>query len=779
MNSPRVARWGLVRRAALCLFVLPVLICLCPAGLDAQERAASPWAGDWYSYWAGGQALLSLTEADGGIEGVYRPGNGRIVGTAEGLTLRGTWTQAGATGAFEFALSPGGDSFVGRFGTGAYWNGERLVGAMHFEAVAGSGSPRAVLASVLETMAAAAGGNGAAELALRRYLVFPDNEPDLRLRNERIARLTRLISISTFRLAEVPEMSAEDRVTVEIGPDGTRWEFPVHLRRGFMDLWDVEVPPLGELEAYEEALLKAFDLTSFDAYNPGPSPRQVVRDFLDGTTRWRDGGRDRALAVLDLGEIPEALRAIDGPLAAEYLRQTLDRVGHPVFQEVPAFARREAPVELYANPGGRIEIVRLAPAGADGPESEAARPVWAFSSETLRAAPDIYAAVQNLPVAPGVEPVGTLTRAFWLRDRLRVISPWLLERTLALENWQWLAIFLCIPVATLGSALIVRLVWGAVRAGLHLGRAAPATHENMRGAFGWPARIYAGGLIVLVLVRELGLRQEASAVGNALAGLFTIVGGTVFVFRMVNAVTGSLARAASRTKTSYDDIAVAVGGGVAKIGVLVAGIVLAAELVGLPYEGVVATLGVGGLALGFAARDAVSNFISAGILLTDRPFKKGDLVEANGQLGIVEEVGLRSTRLRTLEDTMVIIPNAKISEEQVNNWGKLRHRRICLHLHVALETPRARLESFVAGIRQAFRSHPKAVPGELVSIHDITPAGVTILVMGYFETPDLADFAEARHGFVGGLVDLAERHGISFSEGEADSDVVFPEFMRG
>jgi MscS family membrane protein len=118
----------------------------------------------------------------------------------------------------------------------------------------------------------------------------------------------------------------------------------------------------------------------------------------------------------------------------------------------------------------------------------------------------------------------------------------------------------------------------------------------------------------------------------------------------------------------------------------------------MPYEGVIAALGVGGLELGFAARDAVSNFIGAGILMADRPFAKGDLIEANGQMSVVEEVGLRSTRLRTV-DVLVVVPNSKISDQQVNNWGLRRSRRVVMTLGATCDTPRIKLDAFVKALK--------------------------------------------------------------------------------
>ncbi len=754
----RAGTLTLVLLALSFVLALPLFAQTGPSGV-VTHNAARDWSGTWRTYWPGGQAQLRLEQEGATVAGTYRPGNGRIAGTLDGPVLRGSWHQAGSEGSFEFAMAPDGQSFVGRFDGGDYWNGARTAPGSSFEPPFGSRSPEAALASALMAMNAAADGNGAAELTLRRFLVFAGNDNDLGRLNDRIAELSGLMRRTTLDLEAVPDPGVAEHLTVEIGPAGVDWTFPLTLRRGLTDLWDVEVPSADTLAAWEAAMLSAAGAADLDALDHArrASPRQAIQTFLAATANWREGGRDRALEVLDLSAIPEPLRAVDGTFAAEYLRQTIDRIGAPIWQEIPDNPDRRSAFTLYRNEGGQVELQRF---------DEDDGPVWRFSAATLAAAPAIFEALQNLPPAFGATPAEPLTRAFRLREALGDVSPLLLRRGAGLELWQWLALGASLPVAFGLSWLVALALRGITGAGLRLGRAGPETVAAIHAAFRWPVRWFLGGLVLFALTRELALPQTASVAANAVAGLISVSGATIFAYFVVDAIVGSLSRSAARTSTSIDDIATAIGGGVARIAVVVAGAILAAEVLGLPYEGVIAALGVGGLALGFAARDAVSNLISAGILMADRPFKKGDLIEAGGTVGVVEAVGLRSTRLRTLDDALLIVPNSKVSDEQVNNWGRLRARRVNLAFWGEHDTPRPAVDRWLAEVAEAFDAMPEARGKSVVVRDGVDAVGLVVRVIGFLKIPELDAYLAARDGLIAEIVERAGACRVRFAHGE-------------
>ncbi|CAM3493144.1 mechanosensitive ion channel [Paracoccus nototheniae] len=727
------------------------------AGAVIEDADAINWNGSWRSIWRGGQALLILEQSGSTITGTYQPGDATLSGSIEGVVAKGTWEQPGSTGEFEFALAPDGQSFVGRSGNGEYWNGERLDEERAAAAGFGSDTPRAALISLLSAANAAADGDSFAELSIRRYLAFPDGEEDLRNRNARVTQFLRLLNLSTFRALSAPDAGEAGLASFDVGPAGTEWTFPIAFIEAGADNWQLVVPPLQVLDTWNTEALTALEVEDFDALAEARryGPRQTARAFTRGTATWEDGGAELALSMLDLSEIPENLQSTDGPLAAEYIRQIIDRVGYSIWQEVPDDPNQRQPYIVYEHALGAIAIDRY--------PQEDGTVHWLFTADSLAAAPEIYDAMQNLALADGVVASEPLTNAFKLRSQLKEISPRLLRRPFLLENWQWIAIAGTLLLTVALSWVIVWLGRILTTAMLRVGKARPEMRASMASAFGWPARMFVAGGILTVLLREIGLRQDVSAVGNSFALLLMLLGGTFFLYRLVQTATMALAHPAAKSLTKFDDIAVELGGGLAKIAVLVGGVVLAADVLGLPYEGVIAGLGVGGLALAIASKDAVSNFIGAGILMSDRSFKRGDLIEGGGLKGVVEEVGMRSTRLRTMDGNVVVVPNVKLADDNLHNWGKPKIAGVDLNIAISIasDTPRAKVDEFVEGLQAAFARQTNARPGARAALDEIGPASLVIKLGGSFDAG--TDTTAVKHQLLGDVVDLARGLGVDFA----------------
>lgn len=727
-------------------------------GAVVENLDALSWAGAWRSFWRNGQALMTIQQDGAAISGTYLPGDGEFEGTLDGVLMRGTWRQAGTEGTFEFAMAPDGQSFVGRFANGEYWNGVRLAQDGLTAALFGQATPQAAFSSFISADNAASSGDALAEILIRRFLSFgTDGDTSARAQNTRIETLLELVNIATFRLLSIPETGENGEASVDLRISGTEFSFPLTLVEGDPERWTVSVPTLEELASLRADILEATGAATLeDLYADRQySPRQAIHDFLRGTATWAEGGDTLALETLDLSEIPENLRTTDGPIAAEYLLQIIDRLGQIVWQEVPNDPNRRQPLLLYENVGGKVEL--------ESYPQEDGSVRWLFTADSITRAPDIFQVMQNLPIAEGVQQSEPLTSAFALRTQIKDISPNLLKREVFLENWQWLAIGATVVLSIVGAWLISRVLRFASRAIMRARKSDDSVVRMVDYMVGWPIIVFmVGGALILVL-RRLGLRQDVSEIANVFASALLVVGGTYFFYYLVTAVTNSLARSARETSTNIDDIAAVIGGGVAKIGVLVGGVIILAELLSLPYEGVIAALGVGGLAFGFAARDAVANFIGAGMLMADRPFKKDDFVNVGGVEGTVEEVGMRSTRLRTLDDAVVTIPNAQIAEGLVNNMGQRRRRRVSMTLGVTYDTPRGKLEEFVGRLRKMLEENELVLPGQRVALDNFGASSIDIDILAYLRTPALTTYVEAKHKLIGDIVDLAAEVGVEFA----------------
>lgn len=127
---------------------------------------------------------------------------------------------------------------------------------------------------------------------------------------------------------------------------------------------------------------------------------------------------------------------------------------------------------------------------------------------------------------------------------------------------------------------------------------------------------------------------------------------------------------------------------------------------GFDISGLVAGLGIGGLAISLAAKDAASNLIGSITIMLDKTYKIGDWIETEKVEGTVEELGFRSTKIRTFSDALVTVPNAVMSNEPVTNWSKMGKRKVSYTLQIPLDTPLDKIEVLLEKIKDMLKSHP-------------------------------------------------------------------------
>jgi len=184
-------------------------------------------------------------------------------------------------------------------------------------------------------------------------------------------------------------------------------------------------------------------------------------------------------------------------------------------------------------------------------------------------------------------------------------------------------------------------------------------------------------------------------------------------------------RRAESTVGTLDEIVVVLVMGALKLLLLTGGLMFIAQALSLPYEGVLA--GLGGLAVAFASKETLSNVFGAGIPVADRPFRRGDWIEAGEAKGTVENVGIRSTRIRTGDDSLLVVPNGKLADATVNNLGTRRHWVFKAKLPVGHDTAPAVLVAFMDGLVGLTAEVPHVRTGSAkVGMAAIGPDGVEV-----------------------------------------------------
>lgn len=161
---------------------------------------------------------------------------------------------------------------------------------------------------------------------------------------------------------------------------------------------------------------------------------------------------------------------------------------------------------------------------------------------------------------------------------------------------------------------------------------------------------------------------------------------------------------------------------------------------GWKVTSLLAGLGIGGLAFALAAQDTLANLFGSIVLFLDRPFKVGNWVVINGVEGIVEDIGIRSTRIRTFKDTLVTIPNADVAKSSSENIHSFRKRRLYFTIELRFDTKVDTIRKAVEEIRRILTEHPMVMDGFYVYVTGIKASGVEIMVYSFVATRDWGEW---------------------------------------
>jgi MscS family membrane protein len=178
----------------------------------------------------------------------------------------------------------------------------------------------------------------------------------------------------------------------------------------------------------------------------------------------------------------------------------------------------------------------------------------------------------------------------------------------------------------------------------------------------------------------------------------------------------------------------------------------------------IAGLGIGGLAVAFAAQDTISNVFGSVTVLLDKPFEVGDWVKLDEYEGTVEEVGIRSTRIRTVQKTQITLPNSKITSSVIENFTRMNMRRVKLTIGLARWTQIPLIEAFIEGVKEILRNHEGIVEDtQTVSFDEIRAYDFAILVVYFTKSTVWAEHLQVKQEINLALLRLAENLGIDLA----------------
>lgn len=205
----------------------------------------------------------------------------------------------------------------------------------------------------------------------------------------------------------------------------------------------------------------------------------------------------------------------------------------------------------------------------------------------------------------------------------------------------------------------------------------------------------------------------------------------LIVYKLVSLFIFYAKKYADKTDTQWDDQIVLVMQKFMKFMVVFLGLFFVLNTLDVNLATIIAGLSVGGLALALAAQDTVKNFIASVMIFIDKPFRIGDMITGDNFEGVVQEVGFRSTRIKTANDSLIYIANAKLSEMTIDNKGFKILRKFKTEIVVQHETPLYKLDRFIEGIRTILQKHPYTKNSSIdVFLTNISTKGIQISI-GY------------------------------------------------
>ena len=465
------------------------------------------------------------------------------------------------------------------------------------------------------------------------------------------------------------------------------------------------------------------------------TPSNSVLGFLKTAT---DG--DYSLAAQYLQMSP-ARRQSEGELLATKLKYALDKSftgNYGRFNQPEGTPQEGVPLghqKLGTMSAGDVEVdldlVRVSDANAGK--------IWLISADTLTKLSDLSDQI-------AARQVESRLPNFLVKHQFS-----------GMPLWQWVALLLGTPVAAGLGWLILAILeipvrWWARRRG----QMDVANWETVSG----PAWLLTGTLIHKVFVVYLRMPLLLRHYYFQITSIALILSATWIFWRIVRwSLYRVRLRALAHGHVGTGSVMV-LGERVLKAVIFVLGILAILGNLGFNMSTALAGLGIGGLAIGFGAQKTIENLFGGVSVLGDEVFRVGDTCRFGDRTGTIEDIGLRSTRIRTEERSLLAIPNGTVATINLENLSRRDKILLKTNLSLRSETKADHIRFILAELRRLLYSHPKVESGSVrVRLSDIAGAAPIVEVLAYILTQDFNEFAAIREDVLLRMLDVVESSG--------------------
>lgn len=491
------------------------------------------------------------------------------------------------------------------------------------------------------------------------------------------------------------------------------------------------------------------------------SPRDTMRSFRDecdamyrlvsthgrNSETWAEYRylRRRILDCLDLEDQPAYLTDVRGLESAALLKETLDRISLPRDSAIPGpedirDESDEWTMQYWRVPNTDIIIHRI----TEGPRTGE----WVFAPRTVNQARSYFNRVAHLPyqlagTTPGFHNLlMSEPGSQWLSRLVRRLPAWAHVRVYGQAIWQWIGLVLSAILSVM--VMIISYKLARIKTGKR------RWVEKIRYTLSLAFPIIA--MLVPLAFRNfiadmLFITGEALVIGKFTANVVFLIAAIIVVFGAGNRLAELIIRGPKFSVRGLDAQLVRL---VCRATAMILAMIIFLEggqYLGVPLTTLLAGAGVGGLAVALAAQDALKNFFGSLMIILDRPYKVGERIITKQYDGFVEEIGLRSTKIRLLTGHLATIPNEEMARTDIENVGRRPHIRRIINLSVPLGTSADTIERAIAILHELLDNHPGFDPvfPPRIYFDELNRDSLHIIVIYWFHPPDWwahMDFAQ-------------------------------------
>lgn len=490
-----------------------------------------------------------------------------------------------------------------------------------------------------------------------------------------------------------------------------------------------------------------------DPYGRG-TPEGTVGGFVDAIAA---ADHARASLYLNLENIPKARRETRGKELAEQLQSLLDR-GGTFLPRTAISSKPEGHLDDGLEPLiERVGTIRSGDEKVDilleSVPSEIG-PIWLISRETLKAVPGLF--------AKGEEQTTTLERV--------LPKPFLEETAFGAPIGHWLALFALAVVCYFASWLLIALI---LRIDTWWYRFRHREARSVFAAIAQPLRLWLAAIAVTVIAPRLGLSIVARELFARAVEVVAWFALAWLAWRVIDAVGGVIIRRLQgHGSGQFAQLATFLRRLVKGL-VIIVGILAIFDTLGYDMTAGIAALGVGGLALALGAQKLIENLVASITILADQPVRVGEFCKVGDTMGTVEELGIRSTRIRTLDQTLVVIPNSDFAAKPIENYS--RRGQFWFHptLNLHQDTPPDQLNTLLERLREMLAADDRFLGPPRVRLLGVGNDRLPIEVFGYVRTTENDEFLLVQEEVTLRMLALVSEMGLSLAPPTSATTALF------